>query len=137
MTAYETSGATHRFTNAAGERTDVNSSTRAREAGRGIAAVLAVALPFVGGTIGTWLGDKISGAIDQERDKANERTRVAQENLHVLTSTQTNLETMIRLRNAAIASEEKERDQAIAEYVSAMYAADNTAVREILQNYLK
>ena len=44
---------------------------------------------------------------------------------------------MIRLRNASIASEEKERDQAIAEYVSTMYASDNTAVREILQNYLK
>ena len=77
MSAYETSGATHNFTNAAGEATSVNSSSRAREAGRGVAAVLAVAIPFVGGMFGTWLGDKISGRIDEERDKANERTRVA------------------------------------------------------------
>lgn len=57
--------------------------------------------------------------------------------MHVLTSTQTNLETMIRLRNAALTSEEKERDQAIAEYIATMYASDNTAVREILEKYLK
>lgn len=77
LSAYGSAGATHTFRNAAGESREVNSSERARQAGRGIAAVLAVALPAVGGILGNIVGDEIGRRIDKARDAANERTRVA------------------------------------------------------------
>lgn len=71
--------------------------------------------------------------MDRERDEANEVTRVAQENLKVLSATSSNLATMVHLRNAVTGSEEAERDQATAEYIAEIYKSENATVRALLQ----
>ena len=92
---------------------DTASSKEAREAARGVAAAWAAAVPVFGGIIGENVANKITAAMDADRDAANLRAERAQAHLKVLSSVESELATMQTLKDAATAGDQERRDDAI------------------------
>lgn len=131
LSAYATAGSTHNY-----KDETVSSSTRAREAARGVTAAITYAVPFLGQIVGEVVGNGIAKRIDAERDEAAEITQAAQKQLSALNSAMGHLETAINLRDAVTADAIAERDAAIEQYTRELFSAEGAETRALLEEYL-
>lgn len=134
LSAWSTSGTTH-STDFKGMES-VNSSETAHKSARAISTAWSIAVPLMGKYIGDWLGDKLAKEIDRDRDEATYRSQKANNNLDLLSSIGTNINTISSLASSSTNDDAAARDEAISNFLQTMYKFENTDMRELLESKL-
>lgn len=131
LSALSTQGTTHKtdYKDDKGNPITVESSAEAQKAAGGWAALATFAIPIFGSFIGEKIADAVSKKIDEERDRINRKTEVAQQNLSGLRGFDSMIEAMSDIgSNESIDAADK--------FLASIYSEENDKTRAVLQRYL-
>ena len=135
ISAYQTSGKTHKRVNAKGEEVDVQSSEAAHAAGRNITTSLAW-IPIFGQYFGEKWAESVMRQIDAERDMATQITERANEMISTLQSIETELSTLGDSISSISIEDQQQRNAAVRTISEILYKQENADVRRALEKNL-
>ena len=136
VTTLQTAGNTHTRIGADGEEESANSSAKAKNAGKWIAAGFSL-IPVIGTLIGDKVSNDVMAAIDAEKDYAEVTAEKAEDIISVLNSVESDISTITSTIGSIDSSDLQERMDAVQSLIETLYTSENSDTRSLLETELR